>query len=304
MIRAAWWLLGGSVLIALSVMLGGCSSISSPDVPVIPPPPEDATGESSSSGHTGGVSFVEEPPDAHGYGVVNGWMLDSFDTTTFAAALRYYGWNTTHIELMGWSDTSAWGSEASIDDRLVKAHAFIATMRKHGITTFVNIVNANVGSGKYGDDKRWPVSKIPDAWFERIANYFCTEIGTELVVLQPWSEPRSTKVEKWAKYLQSRWPGRLCWNSDSRPSSHPAGYWAHEYHPASTSDVGKGAGCIVTTDHSSVLRQLGTWAGKTDTAALNAYAARCHAAGRGFIQYDFGRRGGWEVEVVEKCGRR
>jgi len=274
--------------------------VAEPPPGTVPPPAPVIPGASGS---------ISSPADVRGYGVVNGWMgWSESKRAAFATSLKASGCTATHIELMGWADTSAWGSEASIDKRLEQAREFIGSMRAKGIVTLVNVVNANVGSGKHGDDKKWPVSKIPDAWFRRIIDYLADKIGAEMVIVQPLSEHSGSKALSWANYAKARWPGRLCWNEGSRPTSHPAGYWAHEYHPATTSDVGKGAGCIVTTDHSSVLRdapvlrQLGTWTGNTDYAALAAYRAKVQASGRGFLHYDFARRGDFDAKAVETCG--
>jgi len=221
-----------------------------------------------------------------GYGLDNAWHL--VDPNVFASLLVNHGCNTTHIELMGWGSpgtqpgTSAWGNRR---ERLDQARRFVNAMRRRRIITIINMVNYNVGSRKYGD-KDQPVSRIPDATYYQLLDYVTEQIGSNLVVLQPLSEWSGSKAQRWHDHARAKWRGPMSWNKGSRPRSKPSNVEYLEYHPSSTRDIGP-AGCIVCTDHSLILRELGGWYSQADPARVEAYALKALQAGRHFIYYDF-----------------
>ena len=223
----------------------------------------------------------EVPGDVLGYGPVNHWML--VDPHALATALAAAGCNTTHIEFLGWAETSQYENPALL---YPKAKAFIGAMRAQGITTFVNLCNSNVGSGKYGDQEA-RLSSRNAAWFQPVLDFWQYEIGPDHIILQAVSEWGDGR--EFVEMTHEQWPGRVSWNQGSRPTCTPDGYWALDYHPFHITDIGPtGTQTIVVTDTGAILHELGGFQQHADPKVLEDYARRCHQAGRGFLYYGFG----------------
>lgn len=246
-------------------------------VPVDPPAPPPAPPPPP-------AGYAQTVGEMCGYGVVNQWFR--IDAAELGDALLAAGLTMTHIEFLGW------GERAPYDDpsrQYEPALVFVREMRRRGILTFVNLVNANIGSGKYGDQAK-PMSAYGDGWFAEMVRFWSEEVGPEGVILQAVSEWSEAPGAEWCRVARERWPGDMSWNKESRPRSAPAGYRVFEYHAGDVGDIGPG-GALVTTDHSRILTQLGGLYAYADTGMLRGYAERVRAAGRGFVYYGFGHRG-------------
>ncbi|MBI3987320.1 MAG: hypothetical protein HY343_10385 [Lentisphaerae bacterium] len=222
---------------------------------------------------------VDGVGDMVGYGPVTFWY--DVDADLLGDALLENGLTITQIEFF---------NDAFFGDlNTVKPHfnEFIGKMRQRNILVSVNIINWNYRS--IGDPQ------YDTTWFNAIMDYFVDEVGPEGIILQAASEwdasrnlDSTDKALAFNDILAERWPGMKSWNRGAHPSSAPAGFLL-EYHAHSTGDIGPQGG-ITTTDSSSILQELslsGNVPGPVNTALLKDYARRVHAAGNGFIYYDF-----------------
>lgn len=135
-----------------------------------------------------------------GYGVVNHWFR--IDPDRLGALLVRNGLNLTGIEYVPWFDETGRGG-FSLQTDLEAAKRFVNRMRSYRITTLISIVNWN------GEVQR----KASKEWFLEQLRQIRDQIGTDLVLLLPVSEPDgSLKATEWQTLARENWPGKMVLN--------------------------------------------------------------------------------------------
>lgn len=135
-----------------------------------------------------------------GYGVVNHWFR--IDPDRLGALLVRNGLNLTGIEYVPWFDETGRGG-FSLQNDLEAAKRFVNRMRTYRVTTLISIVNWN------GEAQR----KASNEWFLERVREIRDQIGTDLVLLLPVSEPDgSSKATEWQALARENWPGKMVLN--------------------------------------------------------------------------------------------
>jgi len=236
----------------------------------------------------GPLSYPEKPADVIGYGPVN---MRDIPADQLARELAAAGLNTCQLEFAWWKSAEAWDNPQAAIDRAVRV---VVAIRKRKILTRINLWNANVGLGKYGDPVRLRLDQRPLSYYTDIVDRLIAALGTtEGVDLQGVSEWNSERARQIGEYVAQRWNGLRSYNRGARPSSLPSGYWCREWHPSNTGDLGPAdSRCLVVSDHGNWLRQVqrGDVYGLADPDVLKDYARKIRQAGKGFVYYGFGHQ--------------
>jgi hypothetical protein len=248
-------------------------------------------GDTGSGG--GGVepvaaSYPETPDKVIGYGPVN---MRDIPAEQLARELSTAWLNTCQLEFAWWKSAEAWDNPQAAIDRAVRV---VAAMRERKILTRINLWNANVGLGKYGDPVRLRLDQRPLSYYTDIIDRLIVALGTtDGVDLQGVSEWNSERARQIDEYVARRWSGLRSYNRGARPSSRPTGYWCREWHPISTGDLGPAdSRCLVVSDHGNWLRQVqrGDVYGLAVPDILKDYAMKVRQTGKGFVYYGFGQQ--------------
>ncbi len=234
------------------------------------------------------LSYPEKPADVIGYGLVN---MRDIPADQLARELATAGLNTCQLEFAWWKSAEAWDNPQAAIDRAVRV---VTAMRQRKILSRINLWNANVGLGKYGDPVRLRLDQRPLSYYTDIVDRLIAALGTtEGVDLQGVSEWNSERARQIDEYVARRWSGSRSYNRGARPLSRPAGYWCREWHPSSTGDPGPAdSRCLVVSDHGNWLRQVqrGDVYGLADPNVLKSYATKVRQASKGFVYYGFGHQ--------------
>lgn len=227
--------------------------------------------------------FATKPKEMIGYGLCNQWiLLSKKEMAEMAETMAKNGLTITQVELLSnrtWNyyDTP----EVAIDKFAVFAHEFL----KRRITILITKINWNarhVCESRYGP-----------GWFAGMVNGLKEKVGTEGIILEPCSEwgPKCRNAVCWRKaesfctWTARNWGGMLAWNKTARPNSAPAHHFI-DYHPLSTKAFGP-TGCILVTDTSPILNELGGLHNYFNPEKVKAYARKVKKTGRGLILYDY-----------------
>ena len=201
-----------------------------------------------------------------GYSVVNYWHL--IDPSKLGALLAQAGCTFTEIEYVPWFNEAAKEGK-SIETNISKASKFVAGMRKHGITTFISLVNWNGESQRQQEDR----------WFHARVNEIQEDIGTDRVMLLGVSEPdgqHEGKAYRWSEFVLQTWKGLKVGNGDGgRGEPRHRGYdlvdWHHceDFNDAKVRDSVAGLPVINSTDCRPVLNPGPDRTRKMAKVALN-----------------------------------
>jgi hypothetical protein len=234
------------------------------------------------------AAYPKTPDEVIGYGPVN---MRDIRAEQLGRELSAAGLNSCQIEFAWWKSAEAWDSPQVAIDRALRV---VAVMRERKILTRLNLWNANVGLGKYGDPVRLRLDQRPLSYYTDITDRLIAALGsTEGVDLQAVSEWNSERARQVDEYVARRWNGLRSYNRASRPGSLPGGYWCREWHPVSTADTGpRDSRCLIVSDHGTWLRQVqrGDVYGLADPDVLKSYATTARQTGKGFVYYGFGHQ--------------
>lgn len=235
--------------------------------------------------------MITHPSQLLGYGITNYWAEQSVsEWKRMAEAIRVAGGNCTHIELLGWGRG---GQDLHVDWCENQALAFVETVNDYGVLTIINILNRNMGKGKYGDKRLKPEAYGAEIWI-KIADDCAKYLNPADVILQAVSEWDDALAGIYCAYLKQVCKGfRLSWNRDSQPSSCPAGYFCFESHPCSMSyKIPKGRGYGLT-DCGTLLKAIqkdGNVYGMGVPAKVRACLSTWRKQGSGAVYYGFGHK--------------
>lgn len=234
------------------------------------------------------LAYPDTPDEVIGYGPVN---MRNIPAEQLARELAAAGLNTCQVEFAWWKSAEAWDNPQVAIDRAMRV---VTAMRGRKILTRVNLWNANIGRGKYGDPVRLSLDQRPLSYYTDIIDRLIAALGTtdgvDLQAVSEWDSERARQIDE---YVGRRWSALRSYNRGARPSSLPAGYWCREWHPSSTADKGPvDARCLVVSDHGNWLRQVqrGDVYGFADPDVLKSYATKVRQAGKGFVYYGFGHQ--------------
>jgi hypothetical protein len=218
--------------------------------------------------------------------MVNHWHRPTNDPAMLADHLWKRGLNLTAIEYVPgtheeWSTSCDPGRRGPDPAAVVTANhreklrTFVREMRRRGIWTMINIVNAN------GCLQR----RMDTIWFQGEFNFILQQVGPELVILQAVSEwpkgtsDEQTRQQQWATIVRNQWPGYKSWN---RPASVTVAQPDHmlEFHPCDAPEMDnwqRRPDTIVNTDCTSIIDYLNNGvpggAGPANSARVADYVA-------------------------------
>ncbi len=224
-----------------------------------------------------------------GYGLVNNWFR--IDPHQLGKLLSRNGLTLTEIEYVAWFDEEG-RKGLSLRTDLEAAKRFVTVMRTYSITTLISVVNWNCEASR----------KAPDEWFLCRVQEIRDEIGGDLILLLPVSEPDgSNKAKDWQEKARCEWPGKFVLNgSGGRGSpelSSKADYldwhWCRDFNAAGVLVRVAGLEVINNTDCGPVVNPGPERAVRMAKAALEKKAH--------FLVYDFD---GTEIDqaVIQALG--
>ena len=213
---------------------------------------------------------------------------DLLDPSVVARRLKAAHFNATSVGLFG-HDSADPRDLAAVRRWLAQ---WLAAMRAQEIVTVVTI------TGTGGPDGGLSRAEFCDEWFRGCIDLLVS-LGTTGVIVCPVaegcikegaSEPTRSKILRWYKITEARWPGMKGWNFQPRPSADdvPSG-WIGIVHPQSRNDGYPG--CLILTDAPMRPRyKTGRYPNETIVAPeLTSLVRQFRAAGNGFIEW-----GTWE----------
>ena len=157
------------------------------------------------------LSYPEKPADVIGYGLVN---MRDIPADQLARELATAGLNTCQLEFAWWKSAEAWDNPQAAIDRAVRV---VTAMRQRKILSRINLWNANVGLGKYGDPVRLRLDQRPLSYYTDIVDRLIAALGTtEGVDLQGVSEWNSERARQIDEYVARRWSGSRSYNRGAR----------------------------------------------------------------------------------------
>jgi hypothetical protein len=135
-----------------------------------------------------------------GFGLVNNWFL--IDPHRLGKLLSQNGLTLTGIEYVAWFDEEG-RKGLSVRTDLEAAQRFVKVMRSYSVTTLISVVNWNCEVPR----------KASDEWFLKQVREIRDQIGLDLVLLLPVSEPDgSDKARAWQEMARKEWPGKIVLN--------------------------------------------------------------------------------------------
>jgi hypothetical protein len=174
---------------------------------------------------------------------------------------------------------------------------WLAAMRAQGIVTVVTI------TGTGGPNGWLSRAEFSDEWFRGCIDLL-VNLGTTGVIVCPVAEgcikegagePTRSKILRWYKITDAKWPGMKGWNFQPRPSADdvPSG-WIGIVHPQSRNDGYPG--CLILTDAPMRPRyKTGQYPMETIIAPeLTSLVRQFRAARKGFIEW-----GAWERAEID-----
>ena len=244
--------------------------------------------------------YPTDPTRLVGIGRDYTWTKNPEDRDRFYDSLARWGLNVTSIEYGGWGQAP--GPLYLYRDGNAKIAAQykleVAAARRTKTLLFVNVVNDNKGSGKYGDDRKYLDSY--KAQVEAAMNTVLAE-GPEGVWVQIVGEGGISKrpyaaelIKKWTPIFRQA-GFKTVNNTPARSSSKGlADFYA--WHNCQLSDFGPD-GCILVTDCGTAIASYtegGLNGKRLKPSTLESYTRNVVAkGGRGHIIYT-----GWYLETV------
>lgn len=214
-----------------------------------------------------------------GYGLSDGWKDVNF--TAFGSALSANGLTLTGIEHVAgaFQPVTVASSE--------RTTSFVGAMRRFGVTTLVNIVNAN---------NHFEIEQ-PDSWFLDQMAQLQAKMGPEKVILQGVSEPGNRggdedKLRRWQRYALERWPGPTATNPGFPYSVNGGTYQDVHLHSEPSSLYG--GNTINNSD--------GPWDPENDAASLARVTKLASRSRTNFLVYDVQEPGVIKLDVLETMG--
>jgi hypothetical protein len=210
-----------------------------------------------------------------GYGLVNNWFL--IDPDQLGKLLSRNGLTLTEIEYVAWFDDEG-RKGLSIRTDVEAAKRFVTIMRRYSITTLISVVNWNCEVPR----------KASNEWFLKQVQEIIDQIGPDLVLLLPISEPDdSKKAKEWQETARSEWPGKIVLNGPggrglpehTRKMDFLDWHWCKDFDPAMVLAQLSGIEVINNTDCGPVINPGPLRAGLMTLAALGKKAH--------FLVYDF-----------------
>ena len=238
-----------------------------------------------------------------GYGRVNYWYLDEDELDKDLARCKASGVDVYHIEYSGFGATNIY-----IDintNKVRKAYKkLVKKIRALGMWLFVSVVNDNMGSGKYGDQKI-PLSKLYNNALAELA--FIKSCGSDNVIIQPVAETQTsagTKFENDTKAMLAGWT--LVNNgSGGRPSGNN-GMTYRAVHPSSIANCSKYGNAIVSSDHGLIIKELavgGTLNGPGSPQKITIFLQNSKSAGAPMCVYYAFQREKHDKDAIEAMGK-
>lgn len=131
---------------------------------------------------------VKRAPNLIGYSLPNGWHL--VDPEGFAQVLGDNGLTFTEIEWSPFIDAPKVCGNTTNATFVPQAQKFVQAMRAHGITTFVNIVNAN-GCAQTNESTEWFMEQVG-----RVVAMGPVKLAIG-GVSEPWAYNNPAKMKGW-----------------------------------------------------------------------------------------------------------
>ena len=238
-----------------------------------------------------------------GYGRVNYWYLDDGELDKDLARCKASGVDIYHIEYSGFGPTNIYVNINT--DKVRKTYKkLVKKIRALGMWLFVSVVNDNMGSGKYGDQKI-PLSKLYNNALAELA--FIKSCGSDNVIIQPVAETQTsvgTKFENDTKALLAGWT--LVNNgSGGRPSGNN-GMAYRAVHPANIKACSQYGNAIVSSDHGLLIRELamdGSLNGPGSPQKIAEFLKNSKAAGAPMCVYYAFQREKHDRGAIEAMGK-
>jgi len=227
--------------------------------------------------------FTTEIKDLIGYGPSYLWIhMSSSEIVEFADLLVENNNTVTHAEGLSYAELGYYENQDVALDKLMPYAREILSRNITFAWTYLNWNSQNI------------CNLLNFEMAKHAIHRFLDEVGAEGVMFCPVSEwgPGCRNQQCWrlaqqiCDYAAKVWPGMLLWNRGARPTSAPAPHRI-EYHPQGVHDTGP-ENSIIVTDCTSILNQFGGLNSYFNPQKVQAYAQKCHDAGRGIIIYDFG----------------
>ena len=190
------------------------------------------------------------------YGRVNFWAKDMSLLKKELNALVKAGCSGYMIEMAGWANSTGdmW-TDKWIKEIEKKYTDFIEMCRARGLWAFVSVVNDNLGSGKYGDNRQHTI-KSEYAKCQKLVQ-IVKKVGKDNVVIQPVAETQTAAGKQFEQYCIKELGGfKLCYNG---AGGHPGGAIGscqfYAVHPSKCSAANPG-NAFVISDHGLIIREL------------------------------------------------
>jgi len=189
------------------------------------------------------------------YSKVNTWPFDKKVLEADVDKCAKAGVTGFHVSMMGWARYDAWTPNwFKLTERMYVL--LLGLCRRKGLWLFAEIVNDNMGSGKYGDPKV-PLSKrMPEA--RKLAE-IVKKHGPKNVIVQPVGETQTAAGAAFEQECVGIFGGKfpLVYNGGTgRPGNIPAGFKYRAWHPFKVTDKVP-SDAIVVSDTGSIIVQLG-----------------------------------------------
>ena len=194
------------------------------------------------------------------YGRVNYWWKDRSLWQKEMDCLVKNGGSGYMIELAGWEsnvkDKNKWWMDSWINEQLDLYSKIHSDAKKRGLWLFVSIVNDNMGSGKYGDTKRFTVSSVYNKCIKFLEGVI--KDGKDNVIIQPVAETQTTGGKKFEAYAKSQLAAKgffTCYNGNGGHPTSSSGFNFYAVHPSKI-DASNPSNSFVISDHGLIIREL------------------------------------------------
>lgn len=190
------------------------------------------------------------------YGRVNFWAKDMSLLKKELNALVKAGCSGYMIEMAGWADsTGSMWTDKWMKDIEKKYTEFVKMCRARGLWAFVSIVNDNLGSGKYGDNRKHTIKSEMDKC-KKLAK-IVKKVGKDNVVIQPVAETQTSAGKQFEQYCVKELAGfNLCFNGNGgHPTGAASGFKYYAVHPSKIAASNPG-NAFVISDHGLIIREL------------------------------------------------
>lgn len=243
----------------------------------------------------GGEGFdnFPDPKLFFGYGLVNNWSAQN--ASDYMNKLAKNKVPCIAFEFFEWARPDRF---KNVDKQLDKFKKYLDIAKDKKMMLYVTLVNANTGSGKYGDP-RIPLSKY-DAQIKKAADQFAEWMKSNPnLFITPVGEGDSSYDRSIQEYCKARMPkAQLVNNWESRPTSSDGCQHTCQ-HPSSTSyKIPRHDWSM--SDHSKIIDELnkGGLYGTCDYEATKKYAIKMRKSGHPFIYYHFNKDGKIDSEAL------